>query len=264
MEYRFSSFTLHRIEGHIADLYIAEYGDSLLILDCGCRSDHELFTAYITETISKPVSSVKLLVVTHPHPDHAGSSMILSRKYNIPVAAPSDINRWYKGTRGVIQHAVDTFLAHVSARSRKMRLRRISFPRSIEVNYPLDDSDTIPMFPDWQILSVPGHTEHDIVLYNKKESLLYCADTIIKIRDKFLSPFPVTDRTKMENSLKILGNLKVKVLAMAHGGVFYTDDFRSIVAGLIKRLDTPLSGVLKIFHHLTLFPQPLRGNKKNP
>lgn len=255
---QFGSFKLHMIEGHIADLYIAEYPDSLLILDCGCRSDNEIFAEYITDTIGRSFSTVKLLVVTHPHPDHAGSSMIMSKKYGVPVAAPEDINLWYKGYGGRIQHAVDTFLAHVSARSRRMKLRRVSYPRCIDVDYYLKDSDTLPGFDDWRAFSVPGHTEYDMVLYNKRESLLYCADTIIRIRDKFLSPFPVTDSDKMRTSLKRLGALDVKFIAMAHGGIYKTADFSLITDGLVHNLDTPLTGVLKLFHPLTLFPHPLK------
>jgi glyoxylase-like metal-dependent hydrolase (beta-lactamase superfamily II) len=99
MEYKFRSFTLHKLDGHIADLYIAEYKDRLLLLDCGCRSDHSLIVNYITQTIHRPIEHLKLLVVTHLHPDHSGSAMSLGEKYSIPIAAPENINLWYKGLR---------------------------------------------------------------------------------------------------------------------------------------------------------------------
>jgi len=258
MQYSFSTFTLHKLDGHIADIYLAEYSNSILLLDCGCRSDHKLIVQYITKTLNRPVSDLKLLVATHPHPDHIGSAMSLSVKYNIPVAASADINLWYKGFRGAIQHSVDTLLAHISARSRKMKWKRVSYPKKIHVNYPLSDLSAVPLFPDWQVYTVPGHTAHDIVLYNSRESFLYCSDTIVKIRDKFLSPFPVTDKIIMSESLTKIGKLIVTKIAMAHGGVFDVADFPALISGLKRELGTPLGGLLKFAYPLTLFPKALK------
>jgi len=179
MEYKFSSFTLHKLDGHIADLYIAEYKDRLLLLDCGCRSDHALIVNYITQTIQRPIEHLKLLIVTHLHPDHSGSAMSLSEKYNIPIAAPENINLWYTGLKGSMQHLVDTLLAHIAARRRKMKFLRVSYPKQIQVDYPLNEKSSIPSFPDWEVISVPGHTSHDIALFNKKDNFLYCSDTIV-------------------------------------------------------------------------------------
>jgi len=262
MEYKYRSFTLHQLDGHIADLYIAEYNDSLLLLDCGCRSDHNIIVNYITNNLHRPMDNLKLLVVTHFHPDHSGSAMSLSKKYNIPIAAPEELNLWYKGIHGSIQHLVDTLLAHIAARRRKMKFTRISYPGRIKIDYLLNDKSTIPFFNDWVVLSSPGHTEHDIVIYNKSESFLYCSDTILKIRERFLSPFPVTDKNKMAESLNHLGVLKVSTIAMAHGGVSIINNFPELITYLIKELDRPLSGILKIFYPLTKFPDPLRKIKK--
>ena len=262
MEYKLKSFNLHRFEGHIADLYIAEYADSLLLLDCGCRSDHKLIVNFITKTLHRPLEHLKLLVVTHFHPDHSGSAMSLSEKFNIPVAAPEDINLWYKGSRGSVQHLVDSFLAHIAARSRNMPLQRVSYPKQIKIDHTLKDCSTIPFFPDWQVYSVPGHTEHDIVLYNRAESLLYCSDTIVKIREKYLSPFPVTDKLKMSESLSRISKLRIKKIAMAHGGVSDIIDFPALVSDLALSLNMELTGKLKVFYPLTLFPEPLKKKLK--
>ncbi|PKL18881.1 MAG: Zn-dependent hydrolase [Spirochaetae bacterium HGW-Spirochaetae-5] len=258
MKYKFNSFTLHQLDGHIADLYIAEYQNSLLLLDCGCRSDHSLIVTYITEILERPMDHLKLLIVTHLHPDHSGSAMSLSKKYSIPIAAPEEINLWYAGIRGTMQHMVDSLLAHIAARRRKMKMLRVSYPKKIAVNFPLKDMSLLPGFPDWQVYSIPGHTEHDIVLYNKRESFLYCSDTVVKIRDKYLSPFPVTDKIKMSKNLSRIMNLKVESIAMAHGGFSKIENFSELISYLIKELDTPLTGILKIFYPLTLFPKPLK------
>ncbi len=258
MKYKFKTFTLHQLDGYIADLYIAEYDDSLLLLDCGCRSDHSLIENYITQTLRRPMDHLKLLIVTHLHPDHSGSAMSMAKKYNIPVAAPEGINLWYKGLRGTMQHIVDTLLAHIAARRREMKMLRVSYPKKIDVDFPLKDKSILPFFPDWQIYSIPGHTEHDIVLYNEKEYFLYCSDTIVKIRKKYMSPFPVTDKIKMAQNLTRIMNLKIKTIAMAHGGFTSVENFSELIKFLIKELDTPLTGILKLFYPLTLFPKPLK------
>ncbi len=244
-------FKFHTFEAYITDLYVAEYRDKILILDCGSRSDHSLFVDIIERQLNRRMSDVALLVVTHLHPDHAGSAVSLSKKYAIPVAAPQGINLWYRGPGGKLQHFIDCQLAHFAVQKKGGPFRVVRFPYSINADYVLTDNQKLPFFSDWRSIASPGHTAHDIVLYNEARQILYCSDCIIRINDKYLSPFPVTDLPGMRKSLDRLSGLQVKQLALAHGGIIDISDMTSVIDEVTERFDKPLSGMMKYIRPFT-------------
>ena len=90
---------IHEINGYIQSIYLAEYKDKLLLLDGCCRSDVAVVVDYIENTLNKPLTQLKLVVVTHLHPDHAGGAMVFRNRYKIPICS-WDVGRpWYRGFR---------------------------------------------------------------------------------------------------------------------------------------------------------------------
>jgi len=65
---------LHQIQGYIQSIYLAEYPHKLLLLDGACRADVETISYFITGSLKRPLSHLKLVVSTHMHPDHAGAA----------------------------------------------------------------------------------------------------------------------------------------------------------------------------------------------
>ena len=64
-----------RLDGYIQSSYLAVYPDKLMLLDGGCRPDVALVLGYIKNTLKRPISDLKVVVVTHMHPDHAGGAL---------------------------------------------------------------------------------------------------------------------------------------------------------------------------------------------
>ena len=62
---------IHTLSGYIQHIYLAEHEHGLLLLDGCSRADVETVSQFITETLHRPLSDLKLIVVTHMHPDHA-------------------------------------------------------------------------------------------------------------------------------------------------------------------------------------------------
>lgn len=65
---------LHRIQGYIQTMYLAEYPDKLMLLDGASRADIPHLEDFIEHQLHRPFSDLKLVVVTHMHPDHAGGA----------------------------------------------------------------------------------------------------------------------------------------------------------------------------------------------
>lgn len=88
MNHVFQDFTLHTIDGHISTIYLAVYSDKILILDCGCRCDITRVETYIEKRLKKDLSTVKLVVASHAHPDHGGGSPFSVKNTVFPLRLP--------------------------------------------------------------------------------------------------------------------------------------------------------------------------------
>ncbi|MGM0419257.1 MAG: MBL fold metallo-hydrolase, partial [Thermodesulfobacteriota bacterium] len=157
-------------------------------------------------------------VASHTHPDHAGGVGFFRKHLEIPVAAPSEINSWYSGFRGFIQHKIDIMLGHYVAVMSKFPFRPMYYPRKTVFDYGLGNGSKLPFFDDWTVFSSKGHTSHDVVFFNEKESILYAADVILKVKNRFYLPIPVTFPNLMKKSLGFIYSLQPGHIFLAHGG----------------------------------------------
>lgn len=211
------SFTVHEIPGYIASLFVVESEAGLLLLDGGSRGDLCRLDAWLKSRGYRP-DDVKLCVVTHMHPDHAAMAQRLRKRDGVPIAAHRDVDRWYRGFWGWLQHKVDCLLAQYSANRNRQPFEFVWYGRKVKPDHLLMDGDSLPGFPDWQVLWVPGHTLYDIVLFHAGDRTLYAADLAIFRHGRYLLPFPVPFPERMRESLNRLSELPVDTLLLAHGG----------------------------------------------
>jgi glyoxylase-like metal-dependent hydrolase (beta-lactamase superfamily II) len=255
-------FTIHTIEGHISTLYLAVYSDKILILDGGCRCDIPVIENYIKKKLNRNIRDVKLVIASHSHPDHGAGSPYFTKKHAITLAAPKYINSWYKNAGGFIQHKIDTLLGYYVAFVNKKPFKNMLYNRRVDYDIPLVEGMELPGFEDWVVYDTPGHTSHDIVLYNEKNETLYAADVILRVNGKFLLPFPVPLRSYMSKSLKKLAVLKVKTLLLAHGGKVTVSGLKDITKMLENDLGKKLHPAFKKLIILENFSPEIKRAKK--
>ena len=231
-----SSFTVHAIDGYIETLYLVEYPTKLLLLDGGCRCDADVVVEYIA-TLGRSITELKLVVITHHHPDHSGAAPILQKQYGIPIAALPIINKWYVGLNGWLTQKTDIFLTYYVARKKKKRFKHLRFPRMINIDFPLTDGASIPLFEDWQLLCTPGHTTVDTSIYHCKESIAYVADLLIGFGTRYSMPYPISDPVHYRQSLSTIKELNLKHILLAHHGAHSipSDIFDSIINQVSNR-----------------------------
>lgn len=236
MNFSTETFTIHKIDGHISTIYLVVYPDKILVLDCGCKCDVPKIESYITKKLNRTLSTVRLVVASHTHPDHAGGSPHLSKRNSLPLAAPKYINSWYNGFSGKIQHTIDTLLGYHVARVNGRPFSNIFYNRKIRYDHPLCDGDRLPGFEDWTVIDAPGHTSHDMIFYNETEKVLYAADVILCVNGKFLLPFPVPLNDYMLETLETISELDVRTLMLAHGGIITVNNGMKTITDTLKDL----------------------------
>ncbi len=253
-------FQLHSFKAYLNTIYIAEYDFGLLLLDGGSSSDYRALKNFIQGELKRNLSDIKLVIVSHIHPDHSGAAAILKRELNIPILAHGDINLWYAGFPGFLQHRFDHYMARFTAKRHALEGNRFIFPRKLDFDYESKHGTPIPFFEDWVTFHTPGHTDHHIVLYNTDEKMLYCGDSIVRLNGKILAPFPITDAYALENSYDFLENLDCKTYLFAHGGILKSEDVQgdNIFVQARARLSKPIRGWLGVYYPLFFLTKQAR------
>jgi len=215
---------LHHLSGYIQSIYLVEYPDKLLLLDGCCRADTDLIQNFITDTLQRPLSHLKLVVVTHMHPDHAGAAHRLRKLTGCKIASANVDGQWYSGIDGKLMHLTDILLTQWVAGRMKKSKRLVWYPKYLNADILLNDGDILPEFEEWQALSTQGHTDRDISLYHLPSKRIYVADLMVKVKKHFIPPFPVFYPNRYRQSLVKIQKLAPEAILLAHGGeVILTD-----------------------------------------
>ncbi len=213
-----------RLEGYIQSMYLAVYPNKIMLLDSGCRPDVTMVLDYIRATLQRPITDLKVVVVTHMHPDHAGGAHQFREATGCLIVSADKNTQWYSGIGGRAMHFVDMGLANYVARRQGRSSKNLYYPAHLKPDMTVKDGDRVPEFDEWQVLETPGHTDRDLSLFHVPNRQVYTADLIIKLRHKFVAPFPIYDPKVYIQSLQRIKDLKPSVVMMAHGRELAIDE----------------------------------------
>lgn len=209
---------IHQLDGYIQTIYLVEYSHGLMLLDGCSRADVELIRSYIIDELMRPVEDLKVIVVTHMHPDHAGAAQYLRKMTGCKLITADVQKQWYRGLSGKLMHLTDIILAHwVAGRLGKKR-KRIWYNPHMHPDLRLSDGTCIPQFEEWQIIYTQGHTDRDVSVLHSKTGKIYVADLMVKVREHFIPPYPLFHPNRYRRSLDKLAQLSPKHILLAHGG----------------------------------------------
>lgn len=261
---KFKDFKIHVYKGHMQNNFLIEYEDKILLIDGASRPDADTIPVFIKDNLHKKTGDIKLIAVTHCHPDHAGAAGLLRDRFNIPVAAHEDIDTWYSGVCGSIQHILDLLQARFMAVKLKSRQKFLYYNNKLRPDYKLHDMSPLPFFNDWTAIHAPGHTTHNIMLYNKKNRILYIADTVIESGGRYLPPIPVLFPSAMKNTLEKIRKLKPEFILLAHGSESIIPCREDIINEVIKTIDSELPLYFRFFYLIAKFTGEYSKNKEHP
>ncbi|WP_286267772.1 MBL fold metallo-hydrolase [Thalassotalea atypica] len=209
---------LHHIEGYIQSIYLVEYTDKFLLLDGCCRADIPVIQQFIELQLGRKFSELALVVVTHMHPDHAGAAAKLRALTGCRIAVANVNGHWYTGIDGVLMLLTDVALAHWVAKRMGKPKKRLWYQTRFTPDFKLDDGDLLPGFEEWQAHFTQGHTDRDLSLLHIPSQKIYIADLMVKVKGKYIPPFPVFYPNRYLASINKIKDLNVNALWLAHGG----------------------------------------------
>jgi glyoxylase-like metal-dependent hydrolase (beta-lactamase superfamily II) len=130
------------------------------------------------------------ILLTHDHPDHAGSTLELARRWGCLVyvhpdelpLVTMDVSS-YLPTVKQIANPLDTWLILPLLRVLPQRRRASMLAASSfkEVARALTPGAAIPGLPDWEYLATPGHTPGHVSFFRPRDRVLITGDAVVTV-----------------------------------------------------------------------------------
>jgi len=162
---------------------------------------------------------VKMIIITHPHPDHIGGLKWLRNKTKAEVAAFEGVEELLKKPSKIFEKNfnVGTFS--------KLKLKTLNPTfdyeelKGVDVDHPLEQGETLTFGSRrLKVYHTGGHCFGHIVLYDPLREVLFAGDEVLCHPQSPLKFF--VDLTgnvkKREHALKVLNKLNPKYLLPAH------------------------------------------------
>lgn len=196
---------IHRIKCGNGNCYIAENGDSGVLVDTGKKE----YAAKVLEACR--AYNVKLIVLTHAHFDHAENTAEISEKLGIPIAM-SEKDVGLISSNNTQQLYADSFLGKIVLSVSLKDFSKRAMP-PFKPTVFLHDGDSLSEYGiGARIVELPGHTDGSIGVDVENKHLI--------VGDALMNMFYPTVSMLYHNKKEMLESAK-KISALGSRTVFF-------------------------------------------
>jgi glyoxylase-like metal-dependent hydrolase (beta-lactamase superfamily II) len=176
----------------------------LSLIDCGYAGSGPRIAKAITAE-GRSVADLTRVVLTHGHPDHAGSARELAEGGAAILIHPAD------------GAALRTTWRDVLKRPTRGRVFAAMTPEPPAFE-PIEDGDVLPMLGGLRVVHTPGHTPGSVCLYGARDRVLFVGDALQRRfgRVSFASGLYSDDHAAARRSVKRLAELDVETVVFSH------------------------------------------------
>jgi glyoxylase-like metal-dependent hydrolase (beta-lactamase superfamily II) len=195
----------------------------LSLIDCGYAGSTGAINRAVVAHGRSP-AELRRVVITHGHPDHAGSARELAAAGVAVLIHPAD----GAGLR--------TTWADLARRPTRGRLFAAMTPEPPSFQ-PIEDGDILPMLGGLRVIHTPGHTPGSVCLYGARDRVLFVGDTLQRRfgRVSFASGLYSDDHAAARASVRRLAKLDVETLVFSHFAAL-EEGAAGVLEGLASRV----------------------------
>jgi glyoxylase-like metal-dependent hydrolase (beta-lactamase superfamily II) len=203
---------LYQISLGAVNVFVIE-GDGLTLVDSGYKGSTKKIFSALKKAGRKP-EDITRLVLTHSHPDHAGSAAEIKQLLKIPVFAHSaDAELLQRGIAGRLPHIVSPGIVHKAIFHFFIKNVGNEVER-LDVDVKLEDGDTIG--DGIRAVHTPGHSAGHIALFLKNDNALIAGDICANMMGLDFSTV-YEDRTLGVKSILKAAELGFEKAVFGHG-----------------------------------------------
>ena len=217
-----------------SNIYFVRSGPSWALIDAASAKCGRLIQEAAESLFGKDSPPASILL-THAHPDHAGSARELARMWNCTVwvhpdelpLVRGDMSTFHRFANPLDRWVVLPLLHLMGPRRRESILSEASFA---DVARPFDPSAELPGLEDWEAVPTPGHTPGHVALFRRMDRVLITGDALVTVnlnslRGALLKKQRVSGPPRYttwnwraaKQSAAVLAKLEPRVLAAGHG-----------------------------------------------
>lgn len=235
-----------------SNVYFVRSGSSWVLIDAGsARCAPAIQKA--AESLFGEGSAPAAILLTHDHPDHAGSARDLAQLWKCPVWVHPDEMPMVLGDIATFHRYANPLdrwivlpLLHVMGSKRAEAVVARGSIR--EVTRPFDPSAGVPGLPDWEAVPAPGHTPGQVAFYRRADRVLITGDALLTVnlnslwgllwrKERVSGPprYATWNWRAAKESVAALAKLEPLVIAGGHGDPMSGPDIPSRVSAFSAR-----------------------------
>lgn len=187
-------------------------GKDVVLVDTGIKGSRPYLISGLN-ALGISTDRIKLIVISHYHPDHSGGLRSLLEVTDAKMAAHSGDAFILSGHEVPPSPYANSILAKIAA---PLLGKFYSVP--VQIDHILQDGDFLPVGEEIKIVHIPGHTAGMICLYLPVQKLLIAGDALqLRMRRLGLPSKSVTrDFTQATESLHKLKHLDFETICFSH------------------------------------------------
>lgn len=169
-----------------SNVYFVRSGSSWTLMDAASQNYGEVIRK-TAETLFGANTRPTSILLTHDHPDHAGSAVELARMWDCPVFVhPDEMNLVdIKDLSTIVKYGgpLDRWMVYPLLKAMpRWRVEAMLQNASLkEVVHALTPGAAIPGLPDWECIPTPGHTPGHVAFFRASDRLLITGDALLTV-----------------------------------------------------------------------------------
>jgi glyoxylase-like metal-dependent hydrolase (beta-lactamase superfamily II) len=202
---------VYQLPDGFVNLYLILEPDGLTLIDTGQTKSGERVVRAAFETLKRPPTDLKRILVTHADPDHTGGAAALKNWSAAQVMVG-------KGDAGALARG-EAARPPQNALVRVLIKLMVPKPAPLQADVLLEDGMELPVLGGLRVVATPGHTGGHVAFYSPRDRVLFAGDALRSANSTLVwsrGPFTL-DFDEGMRSVRRMEVLEPKIVLCGHG-----------------------------------------------